>query len=913
MRVFFFSSGRQRLLTLLVAGLFAAIAMPARAVDFMYLATQDQGGQILFGALAGMLATAACYLFFIWLAIRDRSQIFLIVMLLALLVGLGLSTDQSFSSVYLASANFLQFMRGTALLVFYAASCFFTLHFLETSTYSRGMAMAVQATIVGLGVCFLLLATNTVFISDRMVIVGLAVCCILLLAGLKGLLNGIPGSGTQMLAFTLLLFGSAGGPMAEWGLLPSGLGGSNLFYLASGAAALVFALGIARQFSSRQEEKERQLSLSNERFALAALGSNEGLFDWDVENKTVFFADRFKKLVGRELEPNEDGLEQWMQLIDPVQQDRVRRDLSRFRDGEAVTIALDYRVRRPDGRLRWLYTSGVALRDPKTGKMRRLVGSTGDITERKQAEFALKESESRFRSITEAHPVPVVIIGLDDASFMYASPSVMELLGTPPQELLGHSAESYFADRAVLKTLISDLLRGSVIDSREVMMTALGGSEQLPVAISARMIDYQKRTAAVIGLEDLRASVEAQAQIEQQRIALEQSEKLAALGSLLAGVAHELNNPLSIVVGQSTLLLEGSSDPKTQARADKIKHAAERCTRIVRNFLALARRKDPERRPVDLAQVVNQVFELISPQLRSDAVEAKIELAPHLPQVMADVDQLHQILTNLVLNAKQALMELPDAHFTAKGEPRKIDVTTQIGETPDTVMLRVSDNGRGVPTEIRRRIFEPFFTTKKEGRGTGIGLSLSLGLAEAHGGRISYEDTPGGGATFILTLPIGAGQIAVPAPVATLPSGRQLSILLVDDEPDVMQILADLLGRDNHAITQAEHGADALEKLRNADFDLVISDLRMPVMDGPTLYRTITADVPRYANRIFFVTGDTLSPHVRSFLEENPVLVIDKPYMPEDVRQAVARQLRIAESWIVKDTAKIDKVETVDG
>ena len=195
-----------------------------------------------------------------------------------------------------------------------------------------------------------------------------------------------------------------------------------------------------------------------------------------------------------------------------------------------------------------------------------------------------------------------------------------------------------------------------------------GEAETLPAALSARVIDWQKRTAAVIGLDDLSFRKEAEVQIEQQRIALEQNEKLAALGSLLAGVAHELNNPLSIVVGQSTLLLEGSTDPKTQARADKIRKAAERCTRIVRNFLALARRKDPERSAVDLNQVIAQVFDLVASQLRSDAVEPQLQLASGLPPVMADPDQLHQILTNLVLNAKQALAEQP--------EPRRVTVTT---------------------------------------------------------------------------------------------------------------------------------------------------------------------------------------------------------------------------------------------
>jgi two-component system NtrC family sensor kinase len=174
-------------------------------------------------------------------------------------------------------------------------------------------------------------------------------------------------------------------------------------------------------------------------------------------------------------------------------------------------------------------------------------------------------------------------------------------------------------------------------------------------------------------------------------------------------------------------------------------------------------------------------------------------------------------------------------------------------------------------------------------------------LAEAHGGAITYEDTPGGGATFILTLPVSAGETVAEvekpsAPVEKLPAKK---ILLVDDEPDVMQILADLLGNDGHTIQQTNNGEEALAALAVAattsGFDMIISDLRMPVMDGPTFYRTLREQYPQYVNRIMFVTGDTLSPHVRTFLEEFPVIVIDKPYMPDDVRGAMARVLRIAE------------------
>jgi PAS domain S-box-containing protein len=880
----------------LAALLFVLWALPAwaqnTAAESWLSDAATSPEQLMYGLITGVLLTAATYLFFIWLAIRDRSQIFLILILVALAANLALSADVVLASLGISSTSVTLFVQNAAMLLFLGGCCFFTVSFLEVDNFSAPLAGLLKVAAGALALVFMMLSFNARFTAEHMPLVSLAVFGLCLLAGVAALMARVPGAHTHILAFGLLTVGSLGAPLEIIGLVGARFFGVDIFFFASALAALVFAVGIAGQFARRQEEKERQLTVSNERFTLAALGSNEGLFDWNLEEKTIFFAERMKKILGRDLDASADGINQWMETVVSTQRQRIQKTINDFLAGDAVTIGFEYQIARPDGARRWLYTSGVALRDARTGKVRRLVGSTGDISERKQAEVALKESEARFRSITEAHPVPVAIITLNDSKMLYGSPGVEILLGIPLSELVGYPCDIYFTDHGAHQRLLTDLVSTGHVDAYEVGMNHFDG-RVIPVAISARLIDYQGQHAAVIGMTDLTERKHAEDEIASQRRALEQSEKLAALGSLLAGVAHELNNPLSVVVGQSTLLLESSPDVKTQTRADKIKKAAERCTRIVRNFLALARRKDPERKSVDLNGVINTAFELILPQLKNDNVEAKLELDVQLPLVSADADQLNQILTNLVLNAKQALVDRP--------EPRLIIVKTISQPATGTVQLRVADNGPGVPLEIRARIFEPFFTTKKEGRGTGIGLSLSLGLAEAHGGAITYDDTPGGGATFVLTLPISVGETIVEAEKPATPT-EKLSpkrILLVDDEPDVMQILADLLGNDGHAIQQANNGEEALAALAAAEsggqFDMIISDLRMPVMDGPTFYRTLRERYSHYINRIMFVTGDTLSPHVRAFLEEFPVIVIDKPYMPDDVRNAMARVLRIAE------------------
>jgi len=240
-----------------------------------------------------------------------------------------------------------------------------------------------------------------------------------------------------------------------------------------------------------------------------------------------------------------------------------------------------------------------------------------------------------------------------------------------------------------------------------------------------------------------------------------------------------------------------------------------------------------------------------------------------------------QVITNLVLNAAQAMQNSSKQH--------RISIRTW-SEDAGHIMVRVADNGPGVPPDIRSRIFEPFFTTRGGTGGTGVGLSLCLNIVASHGGQLILEDTPGGGATFTISLPattmaVSESAVSSPEKATVLP---RLGILLVDDEMEIAQTLADLLEPEGHRIDIALNGAIALEKLHKNPYDIIISDLRMPVLDGPGLYEALGRELPSYLTKIIYVTGDTLSAHVQTFLKQNPVMVVEKPYRLSDVRRAMA-------------------------
>jgi two-component system NtrC family sensor kinase len=382
---------------------------------------------------------------------------------------------------------------------------------------------------------------------------------------------------------------------------------------------------------------------------------------------------------------------------------------------------------------------------------------------------------------------------------------------------------------------------------------------------------------------DLTEKKRADQEIARQRDALHQAEKLNALGSLLANVAHELNNPLSVVVGYATMQLEFSSDPASRERAEKIHAAAERCARIVKTFLAMARQKEAVQEPVQLDDVIESALEIAGYGLRTADVELDMHLASDLPGFLGDGDQLALVFMNLIVNAQHALEDQPP--------PKRLTITT--GRDGQTIWAEFADNGTGVDAAIVSRIFEPFFTTKPQGVGTGIGLSVCTRIIDAHQGDISVASTLDRGALFRVTLPetepVGIAPAVPPETDATPRS--QGRILVVEDEPDLAEMVAAMLRSDGHDVTIAHSGRAALAIIDKQPLDLVVCDLRMPGLGGHDLHRLLSAQRPDMAGRMLFMTGDTLAYGLGDFFERTGLTLLEKPLEPATLQQNVRRLL----------------------
>ena len=418
-----------------------------------------------------------------------------------------------------------------------------------------------------------------------------------------------------------------------------------------------------------------------------------------------------------------------------------------------------------------------------------------------------------------------------------------------------------------------------IIGKRIEIEGARANGDVFPVELTITEVRLPERRLFTAHLRDLTAARAAEAEIQRQREALHQTEKMAAFGSLLAGVAHELNNPLSIVIGNALMLAEaaGQDAPALAERAQRVQAAAERCGRIVRSFLAMARQRETQRRTVTLHEIIDSTLQLLAYGLRTSGIVVEQDIADDLPHLFCDPDQMQQVLMNLLVNARQALEEQP--------QPRLVRIDAR-GKT-GAIEVCVSDSGPGIAPDIRSRIFDPFFTTKPVGGGTGIGLGVSRGIVEAHGGTLTLA--PGEGARFVIRLPINTVE-ATPvasAPDATVPSDGK-SVLIIDDEPEVARLLSEMLTAQGFRCDVVGSGAAAQALLERRDYDAILCDVRMPDIDGPALFAWLGEHRPHLCTRVAFVTGDTLGPAADGFLTRAGRPILEKPFVPAELRRLMA-------------------------
>ena len=388
--------------------------------------------------------------------------------------------------------------------------------------------------------------------------------------------------------------------------------------------------------------------------------------------------------------------------------------------------------------------------------------------------------------------------------------------------------------------------------------------------------------AAVLLFED---------QTEKRRLQdqLLQSEKMSAIGQLIAGVAHDLNNPLASVVGFADLLGESEDVPeRLEEPLAVIRQEAERASGIVRNLLSFARRQEGERQLQSIRPILESTIQLLKNQLMAQHIDLTFTAEPGLPEVEVHANQIKQVFVNIINNAVQAIR-------SAAIEDGRIAVVAKIWL--DGVAVTISDNGPGMPESVAQHVFEPFFSTKSEGEGTGLGLSICQGIVKEHGGSITVDPGTGTGATFTVELPGAAADRMASATQLVegeaaggggTPAGEPLRVLVVDDEPHILHYMQATLESWGHTVVLASDGSQALKRALTQPFDLIICDLRMPRLGGREMYQTLAQMHRAVADRMVFATGDTVRGDTLQFLERLGRPFLQKPFKLDELRRVLA-------------------------
>ncbi len=486
-----------------------------------------------------------------------------------------------------------------------------------------------------------------------------------------------------------------------------------------------------------------------------------------------------------------------------------------------------------------------------------------------EIDFAKQRYHALVEDLSEGYFV------MEEGKIVYANPSMARLLLCDMEGLIGRPLFDFVdtASRPRLEEQLECLLAGKgTTFLEEINLKDVKGS-RVPVEIKLSNTRGRGSSRAIVGI--CRHISEREVLWER----LVKAEKLAMMGEMMAGIAHELNNKLTPILGYTEMLGEMTSG-ETKKRLETAHRAAMGAKSIVESLLLFSRQEKPERTYCDINELVRTAAELVSSSYSGSRIELRMNLAKDPPAILVDPHQIEQVFSNIIKNAYEVL-----------SDHGLVSIQTRVREKD--ILVSVTDNGPGIPIDVQDKIFDPFFSTKDRHKGTGLGLSICHGIVKEHGGEIKVL-SEGSGTTFSVSLPVAEPCDVVEDKHEVIRQKavvkRVRRILLVDDEKDIVNLLSEILS-DEFETEIATNGIEALEKLEKGNFDLIISDVKMPGLDGIGLYRKLEQKAPWYCCRIIYTTGVAFDRETHDFLKETKVPYLKKPYNVKEITELISNRL----------------------
>ena len=640
-------------------------------------------------------------------------------------------------------------------------------------------------------------------------------------------------------------------------------------------------LGNARDVSERKEAEEA-LRESEERYRTILEEMGDGYFEVTLAGSYTFVNDSMCLITGYS---KEEMLRMDYRVLTP--QDDVGRVYEVYNEMSRTGRPLERffaELIRKDGQRRFCEVSASLLRN-RAGEVIGFRGVHRDVTKRKEAEEALRRSEEKYRTILEDMEDSYFEVDLA-GNLTFANDSTCRSLGYPREETAGMNYRDFTPeeDVGVVYQAFNQVYRMGQ-PARDIPWTVVRKDGTRGI-VEASVFTLRNDEGEIIGFRGIGRDVTERRAVQQQLL---MSSKLASIGELASGVAHELNNPLTGIMGYAQLLTAKQNVPQdVKIDLDRIYGESQRAARIVQNLLSFARRRKPEKSYFDVNELVQRTLELRDYELRTSNIGVHLDLAADLPWTMADYHQIQQVVLNIIINSEQAVAELK-----RRG---KIRVTTGMKE--GCIRICIGDNGLGISAEQIDKVFDPFFTTKEVGSGTGLGLSVCHGIVTQHGGNIYAESQKGRGTTFTVDLPlVRQTEVVIEktrlAPKTTSPRRDEgtACILIVDDERAICDILVRALSEHGYQTDSASSARTALKKIASNGYELCIIDLKMPATSGKELYETMKRRFPGPAEKVVFMTGDTIEPATERFLVSTGRPHLAKPFGSDEVMEVVEKAL----------------------
>ena len=638
---------------------------------------------------------------------------------------------------------------------------------------------------------------------------------------------------------------------------------------------IVGVMGIARDITL-QRATEEDLAVSQNLLATTERIAQVGCWEIDFLNETMHLSSESCRLYGLAEQSEPYNLAEVLAAIHPEDRALEKEIRHAALRGES-SYNVEFRVIALSGQVRFL-SCGGEIKFDGTGRALRAFGVVQDISQSRRSELALRRSESTLRLVVEALPVAVQVMDLNGDIFL-SNPAGEKIWG----KVIGAGQDRYSAVKGYWHGTQESILPQDWASQRALSTGEVSHNERIDI----EAFDGERRTILnsaipirdsdqdVIGAVILNEDITDQLSLERQ---VRQSQKMEAVGQLAGGVAHDFNNLLTVVTGCGELLRDDmeKTNPDRELVED-ILTAADRATSLTRQLLAFSRQTMLQPTVVNLNDVVADSENMLRRLIREDII-LTVNLDPRSGSVRVDPDQLNQVLLNLSVNARDSM----------PGGGRLTIETCRLDDREGFAGIIVTDSGEGMSAAVQERIFEPFFTTKPKDQGTGLGLATVYGIVKQSGGEVHVESELGQGSRFTILIPLAdsedlAKSSPSPQPTRTLGSER---ILLVEDQAAVRSLIARALEESGYEVTQATQGEHALELWeKKGPFDLVATDVVMPVMGGARLVEELKRRVPEV--RVLFLSGYTTDTLVRQVVKNAQVSFLSKPFALKDLRLKV--------------------------